>query len=80
MTFPEYFFFGYVLLTSIFILNVWILIVAEKQRKRILAETVVSFTSSNGQSANEMSRINRFFHTGKAVETFSIFALLTFCL
>ena len=73
-------FIGYVPLTLILILNVWILVVAEKQRKRILAETVVPVTTSNGQSANDMSRINRFFHARKAVQTFSIVvAVLTFC-
>jgi hypothetical protein len=52
------------------ILNVWILIVAEKQRKRILAET-----------ATNASDVNRFqFHAHKAIKTFSIVvAVLTFC-
>ena len=44
-------FVGYLPLTLILILNIWILIVAEKQRKRILAETVVPATTSNGQPA-----------------------------
>ncbi len=71
----------YVPLSLIIILNVWILIVAEKQRKRILAERVVSVTSSNEQLANETSRVNRFFHAHKAVKTFSIVvAVLTFCI
>ena len=56
-------------LTLIIILNVWILIVAEKQRKRILAET-----------ATNTSDVNRFFHALKAAKTFSIVvAVLTFC-
>ena len=50
-------------------LNVWILIVAEKQRKRILAETRTNTGDVNG-----------FFHALKAVKTFSIVvAVLTFC-
>ena len=58
-------------LTLIIILNVWILIVAEKQRKRILAETVTITNSSH---------VNRFFQARKAVKTFSIVvAVLTFC-
>ena len=58
-------------LTLIIILNVWILIVAEKQRKRILAETATITNSSH---------VNRFFQARKAVKTFSIVvAVLTFC-
>jgi Zn-dependent protease len=61
--------FLYFPLTLIVILNVWILIVAEKQRKRIWAET-----------ANNRRDANRFFHALKAVKTFSIVvAVLTFC-
>jgi hypothetical protein len=56
-------------LTLIVILNGWILIVADKQRKSILAE-----------AARNMSDVNNFFHALKAVKTFSIFvAVLTFC-
>jgi hypothetical protein len=70
----------YLPLTLVIILNSWLLIVAEKQRKRILAETVVPFTTSNGQPANKMSAIHGFFHAVKAVKTFSIVvAVLTFC-
>ena len=59
----------YAPLTLIIILNVWILIVAEKQRKRILAET----TTNTGD-------VNRFFHAFKAVKTFIIVvAVLIFC-
>ena len=67
--------------TLILILNIWILIVAEKQRKRILAETVVPSTTSNGHwPANRMSAIHGFFHAVKAVKTFSVVvALLAFC-
>ena len=74
-------FIGYLPLTVIFILNVWILIVAEKQRKRILAETVGAVITSNEQPLNRMSHINRFFHALKAVKTFSIVVtVLTFCI
>ena len=56
-------------LTLIIILNVWILIIAGKQRKRILAETVTN-----------MSNVNRFFHAFKTAKTFCIVvAVLTFC-
>jgi hypothetical protein len=67
-------------LTLILFLNVWILIVAEKQRKRILAETAVAAETSNGQPANKMSAIHGFFQAHKAVKTFSIVeAVLAFC-
>ena len=56
-------------LTLIIILNVWILIVAEKQRKRIMAETAIN-----------TSDVKRFLHALKAVKTFIIVvAVLTFC-
>ena len=59
----------YVPLALIIVLNVWILIVAEKQRKRILAETT---TNTSG--------VNKFFRALKAVKTFCIVvALLAFC-
>jgi hypothetical protein len=55
-------------LTLTIILNVWILVVAEKQRKRILAETAIN------------TNVYKFFHAHKAVKTFSIVvAVLTFC-
>ncbi len=72
---------GYAPLTIILILQVRILIVAEKKRKLILAETMAVVNIFNGQSANEMSRISRFFHVCKAVKTFSIVvAVLTCCI
>ena len=56
-------------LTLIIILNVWILIVAEKQGKRIMAETAIN-----------TSDVKRFVHALKAVKTFIIVvAVLTFC-
>ena len=73
-------FVGYILTTLIVILNVRILIIAEKQRKCILAETVAAVNTCNGQEAGKMAAINRFFHAHKAVKTFSIVvAVLTFC-
>jgi hypothetical protein len=73
-------FVGYLPLTLILIFNFWILIVAEKQRKRILAETAVAATTSNGQPANKMSALHRFFQARKAAKTFSIVvAVLTLC-
>jgi hypothetical protein len=72
-------FFCYLPLTLVIIFNSWILIVAGKQRKRIL-KTVVHATTSDGQPANKMSAIHEFFHAVKAVKTFSIVvAVLTFC-
>ena len=71
---------GYLPLTLILIFNSWVLIVAEKQRKCILAETAVAVTTSNGQPANTLSAIHRFFQARKAAKTFSIVvAVLTFC-
>jgi hypothetical protein len=74
-------FVGCLPLTLILILNIRILTVAEKQRKRILAETAVhAITTCNGQPANKMSAIHGFFHAVKAVKTFSIVvAVLAFC-
>ena len=81
LAFPMNAFFGFLPFILILIFNIRILIVAEKQRKRILAETVVAVTTSNGQSGNSMSRINRFFRALKAVKTFSfVVAVLTVCL
>ena len=73
-------FIAYLPLTLILILNIRILIHAEKQRKRILAETVVAVTTGNGEPANKMTRMIDFFRNHKAVKTFSIVvAVLTFC-
>ena len=71
---------AYIPTTIIIILNVQILVVAEKQRKRILAETMGAVNTCNGQAAGKMAAINRFLHAFKAVKTFSIVvAVLTFC-
>ena len=73
-------FFCFLPLTLILIFNSWVLIVAEKQRRRILAETAVAATTSNGQPGNKMSAIHRFFQARKAAKTFSIVvAVLTCC-
>ena len=59
----------YLPLTLIIILNVWILIVAEKQQKRIVVEM-----------ATNTSDVKRFFHALKAVKTFIIVVVIvTFC-
>ena len=69
----------YLSLTLIIILNVRILIVAQKQRKRILAETLVA-VNTGAEPAKKMTRINRFLRAHKAVKTFSIVvAVLTLC-
>ena len=65
-------FVAYIPLCLIIILNVGILIVAEKQRRRILAETVGPLTSSNKQAGNRIATISRLFHALKAVKTFCI--------
>ena len=70
---------AYMPLTLILILNVRILIIAEKQRKRIIAEAVSE--TCNGQPANNMTHINRFFRALRGVKTFSIVvAVLTICI
>jgi hypothetical protein len=70
----------YLPFTLILILNIRILIVAQKQRKRILAETAVHVSTSNGQPANKISAIHGFFLAVKAVKTFSIVvAVFAFC-
>ena len=67
-------------LSVIIILNIWISIVAEKQRKRILAEIALPVTTSNGQPGNKMLAIHGFFRAHKAVKTFSIVVVvLGFC-
>ena len=73
-------FFVYLPLCLLLNLNVCILIVAEKQRKRILAEAVVPLPSCHEETGNKMAFINRFFRALKAVKTFGIvFAVLVFC-
>ena len=66
-------------LTLILFLNVCILIVAEKQRKRILAETSVVF-AANDISTNKTRALSQLYHSFKAVRTFLIVvAVLIFC-
>ena len=71
---------GYIHLIFIFLLNIHILSVARKQRKRILAETTAtSVDNSTDKSANKMSFVREFFVALKAVKTFAIaVAILTF--
>ena len=66
----------------ILLLNIRILSVARKQRKRILAETTISSVhNSPEESANRMSLVVGFFSALKATKTFAIVvAVLTFCI
>ena len=64
---PIFIFIVYFPLTLVIFLNVWILIVAEKQQKRILATTTTN-----------MGDVNGFFHAFKAVKTFSIVVAVLF--
>ena len=75
-------FVGFLLLTSIFLLNFHILCVARKQRRRIFAETTItSVDNSSDKSANKMSFVLRFFVAFKTAKTFAIVvAVLTFCI
>ena len=69
LTFLENSFTVYLPLTTIIILHVWILVVAEKQRKRILAETTTN-----------ASDFKHFFCALKAIRTFIVVvAVLAFC-
>ena len=74
-------FVGYIPLTFIFILNFRIFCVAQKQRKRIMAETTIaSVDNSTEESANRMSFVLGFFVALKAAKTFAIVvAVLTIC-
>ena len=69
-------------LTLIFLLNFHILLVARKQRKRILAESMMTRVhNSTEESANKMNFVVRFFFALKAAKTFAIVvAVLTFCI
>ena len=67
----------------IFLLNFHILSVAQKQRKRILAETMIAnyVYNSPEKSANRMSFVVGFFSALKATKTFAIHvAVLMFCI
>ena len=68
--------------TFIFLLNFHILLVARKQRKRILAETTIaSIENSTEESGYRLTFVFRFFVALKAAKTFAIVvAVLTFCL
>ena len=69
-------------LTLIFLLNFHILLVARKQRKRILAETTIaSVDNSTEESGYRLTIVIRFFVALKAAKTFAIVvAVLTFCI
>ena len=69
-------------LTLIFLLNFHILLVARKQRKRILAETMMTRVhNSTEESANKMNFVVTFLVALKAAKTFAIVvAVLTICI
>ena len=75
---------GYLPVVLIFLLNFHILLVARKQRKRILAETTIHTVDNSTEEsahANRISFVLRFFVALKAAKTFSIVvAVLTICL
>ena len=73
---------GYFPLALIILLNFHILLVARRQRKRILAETMISMVqNSTEESANRMNFVVKFFVALKAAKTFAIVvAVLTFCI
>ena len=73
-------FLGCVPLILIFILNLRILNVARKQRKRIFAETAGTVDISSEQSSRRLIGIVRLLVGFKAAKTFAIVvAVLTFC-
>ena len=73
----------YIPLSLILVLNIWILSVARKQRKRILAETkavVRGVNNNKAESAKKRNHIHRFFRALKATKTFFIVVVvLAFC-
>ena len=73
---------GYLPLILIFFLNFHLLSVAQKQRKRILAETTIaSADNSTEESTNRMSFVLGFFVALKSAKTFAIVvAVLTICI
>ena len=77
-----YSFAGYLPIILVFFLNIHILSVARKQRKRILAETTIaSANNSTEESNNRMSFVLRFFVALKAVKTFAIVVVVfTICI
>ena len=78
---PMYIWFCYIPLTLIFILNVRILIIARKHRKRILAETNVHYVNNSTEPlGNSTAGIRRFFRAIKSSKTFCIVVIvLTIC-
>ena len=73
---------GYLPLILIFFLNFHLLSVAQRQRKRILAETAIaSVDKSTEESTNRMSFVLGFFVALKSAKTFAIVvAVLTICI
>ena len=73
---------GYLPLTLIFFLNIHILYIARKQRKRILAETTIAnVDNSTNESGNRMSFVLRYFVALKTTKTFAIVvAVFTICI
>ena len=73
---------GYFPVALIFLLNFRILLIARKQRKRSLAETMIaSADNSIEESDNRMNFVVKFFVALKAAKTFAIVvALLTICI
>ena len=73
---------GYLPLILIMFLNFHLLSVAQRQRKRILAETsIASADNSTEESTNRMSFVLRFFVALKSAKTFAIVvAVLTICI
>ena len=73
---------GYLPLILIFFLNFHLLSVAQRQRKRILAETTIaSVDKSTEESTNRMSFVLGFFVALKSTKTFAIVvAVLTICI
>ena len=71
----------YIPLSSMLFLNVRILSVARRQRKRILAETKISdVNNNNDESTKRMSYVHRFFHCLKTAKTFLIVVVVSsFC-
>jgi hypothetical protein len=67
----------YVPISFILVLNVWILLVARKQRQRILAQTqIIGANGSRNESDKKISYVHGFFHTLKAVKTFLIVVIV----
>ena len=71
----------YIPIVSTLVLNVWILSVARKQQRKILAETkIFGLNGDSSESAERISYVCGFFHAVKAAKTFFIVVVvLSFC-